>query len=497
MARRGNSSYRPRVQSRRQFLAGAAGFGGALLLGPSLLGAEQSTDAAPQVLNNAPVPSLPSLAPADDALLEDICKASAQFFFEQSHPDTGLTKDRSAADGRDARDVASLAATGFGLTALCIAEKRGWADSQKIREQVRVTLRFMYTKISNEHGFFYHFLNMRTGQRVFSSEVSSIDTAIFLTGALTCKAYFDDDEIRDLATKLYERADFAWLLRGQKIASMGWTPEHQFIGTNWDTYSELMMLYLLGLGSPTHALPPEVWAAWGRPMFDFYGVRYIGAYAPLFAHQFSHAWFDFRGKRDNFANYFTNSILATRVHKQWCLGLSGQFPDYTEDLWGISASDSPHGYTVWGGPPMMGHPDGSIVPCAAAGSLPFLPAETLRVLRTIRDKFGDKAVRKYGFVDAFNPLTNWYASDVIGIDVGITLLMAENLRTGFVWEQFMKDDAVQRGMIAAGFHAEGGATTPASQSPTTAPAATAPVTPPATPPPPSLERSVNPFWPST
>ena len=402
------------------------------------------------------------MAPADDQLLDEISKASAQFFFEQSHPETGLTKDRSSAEGNDSRDVASIAATGFSLTALCIANQRGWSDPQRILEQARSTLRFAWNKIPHEHGFFFHFLNIRSGARVLASEVSSIDTAIFLCGALACKAYFNDDEIRDLATKLYERMDFAWLLRGQKLASQGWTPEHQFIGSSWDTYSELMMLYLLGLGSPTHPLAPEVWDDWGRPIFDFYGVRFIGAYAPLFAHQYSHAWFDFRGKRDKFANYFTNSILATRVHKQWCLDLAHQFPDYSEDLWGVTASDSPHGYTIWGGPPPMGHADGSIVPCAAGGSLPFLPQETIRVLHTVREKFGEKAWRKYGFVDAFNPLTNWYNADVLGIDVGITLLMAENVRTGFVWEQFMKNQEAQRGMQIAGFQMEGKEKPPAN-----------------------------------
>jgi len=429
----------------------ATGLGGAVLLDPVVLDAQQS---APTVVQSRETVSAHPLAANDDLLLEEISKGSAQFFFEQSHPETGLTKDRSSAEGNDSRDVASIAATGFSLTALCIAHKRGWADAQRISEQVRVTLRFAWNKIPHEHGFFFHFLNMRTGERVLASEVSSIDTAIFLCGALACRAYFDDDEIRDLATKLYERVDFAWLLRGQKLASQGWTPEHQFLGSSWDTYSELMMLYLLGMGSPTHALPSEAWDHWGRPIFDFYGVRFIGAYAPLFAHQYSHAWFDFRGKRDKFANYFTNSILATRVHKQWCLSLAHDFPDYSEDLWGITASDSPRGYTIWGGPPPMGHADGSVVPCAAGGSLPFLPQETIRVLRTVREKFGEKAWRKYGFVDAFNPLTNWYDPDVIGIDVGITLLMAENVRTGFVWEQFMKNQEVQRGMIIAGFHGE-------------------------------------------
>jgi hypothetical protein len=457
MAQRQNPRRWPRVQSRRQFLIQtAAGLGSGILLDPTFLSAKQSATAVPQTA--APLTSatpLRPLAPNDDGLLEEVCKASAQFFFEQSNPDTGLTKDRSTAEGNDSRDVASIAATGFSLTALCVADKRGWSDAQNIREQVRATLRFAWNKIPHEHGFFFHFLNMRTGERVLASEVSSIDTSIFLCGALACRAYFDDDEIRDLATKLYERVDFAWLLRGQKSASQGWTPEHQFLGSSWDTYSELMMLYLLGLGSPTHPLPPEAWDNWGRPIFEFDGVRFIGSYAPLFAHQYSHAWFDFRGKRDKFANYFTNSILATRVHKQWCLGLAHDFPDYSEDLWGITASDSPRGYTIWGGPPTMGHPDGSVVPCAAGGSLPFLPQETIRVLRTVREKFGEKAWRKYGFVDAFNPLTNWYDPDVIGIDVGITLLMAENVRTGFVWELFMKNEEVQRGMKIAGFHDEG------------------------------------------
>ncbi|MGA2418537.1 MAG: glucoamylase family protein [Candidatus Acidiferrum sp.] len=460
MPRRQNFSRWPCVQSRRQFLVqSAAGFGAAVLFAPALTCAQQSAPSSPQVAN--PVTPRP-LAPADDQLLDEISKASAQFFFEQSHPETGLTKDRSSAEGNDSRDVASIAATGFSLTALCIANQRGWSDPQRILEQARSTLRFAWNKIPHEHGFFFHFLNIRSGARVLASEVSSIDTAIFLCGALACKAYFNDDEIRDLATKLYERMDFAWLLRGQKLASQGWTPEHQFIGSSWDTYSELMMLYLLGLGSPTHPLAPEVWDDWGRPIFDFYGVRFIGAYAPLFAHQYSHAWFDFRGKRDKFANYFTNSILATRVHKQWCLDLAHQFPDYSEDLWGVTASDSPHGYTIWGGPPPMGHADGSIVPCAAGGSLPFLPQETIRVLHTVREKFGEKAWRKYGFVDAFNPLTNWYNADVLGIDVGITLLMAENVRTGFVWEQFMKNQEAQRGMQIAGFQMEGKEKPPAN-----------------------------------
>ena len=389
---------------------------------------------------------------SEDAFLEELERTSFRYFWEEANPYTGLVKDRSQASGPDARTTASIAATGFGLTALSIADHRGWEDRKKIRERVRNTLRFAATRLSHVHGFFFHFLNMQSGDRDFQSEVSSIDTSIFLCGALACCAYFDDVEIRDLATKIYERVDWGWMLQGEKTLSMGWKPETGFIKARWDHYCELMMIYLLGLGSPTHPLPKECWDAWERPRFEFYGQRFIGSHAPLFVHQYSHAWFDFRGKADAYANYFENSVIATKVHKLWCLELAKQFPDYSEDLWGITASDSAHGYVAWGGPPPMGPIDGSIVPCAAGGSLPFLPAETLRVLRTIREKYPKGAWRKYSFVDVFNPLKNWYNPDVIGIDLGITLLMAENVRTGFVWEQFMKNDAAKNGMARAGFH---------------------------------------------
>ncbi len=159
---------------------------------------------------------------------------------------------------------------------------------------------------------------------------------------------------------------------------------------------------------------------------------------------------DFRGKRDRYTDYFQNSAIATDVHRRFCLDLSQQFPDYSDDLWGITASDSPKGYAVWGGPPTTGPIDGSVVPCAAAGSLPFLPDASMRVLRTIKDRYPNAWCR-YGFVDAFNPLTNWYDHDVIGIDVGISIVMAENARTGFVWETFMGNSEAQRGMERAGF----------------------------------------------
>ena len=170
-------------------------------------------------------------------------------------------------------------------------------------------------------------------------------------------------------------------------------------------------------------------------------------------HQYSQAWFDFRGKRDRYADYFQNSVIATEVHRRFCLELGKQFPDYSDDLWGITASDSQYGYVAWGGPPEMGPIDGTVVPSAPGGSLPFLTDATLRVLRNIRARYGDGAFSKYGFVNAFNPLKGWYDKDVVGIDTGITLLMAENVRTGFVWDTFMRSPEARRGMERAGFKA--------------------------------------------
>ena len=446
--------------SRRQWLKQAAGF---LALVPAASATLEAALFRRGALLTDPQKTYLNLFPSDptkyrftleqDVLLEEIERTSFGYFWEQAHPDTGLVKDRNLASGPDERNVASIAATGFGLTALCIAHQRGWQDPLQIVQRVKNTLRFAFTRLPHQHGFLWHFMNMGNGQRAFQSEVSSIDTAIFLCGALACRAYFDDAEIQDLAGRLYQRADWNWLVRGEKTIAMGWTPENGFLRTRWDSYSELMMLPLLALGSPTHPLPPEIWDAWARPNFEFDNIRYIGAHAPLFVHQYSHAWFDFRNVRDRHADYFTNSIIATKVHKIWCLELASQFPDYTDDLWGITASDSPHGYVAWGGPPQMGPIDGSVVPCATGGSLPFMPEETMRVLQTVREKYGARAWQRYGYVDAFNPLTNWYSQDVLGIDAGITLLMAENARSGFVWDHFMKNPEVQHGMSHAGFHA--------------------------------------------
>jgi hypothetical protein len=388
----------------------------------------------------------------DEQLLDEVQRASFEFFWNEASPSTGQVKDRALANGNDSRKMSSIAATGFGLTSLCIGAQREYGKHSEILERVRKTLRFLADDLPHEHGFFYHFIHMDTGRRWEKCELSSIDSSLLYCGVLTARQYFVDQEIKDLATKIYERVDWPWMLNGGKTFSMGWHPESGFLDARWEHFCELMMIYLLAIGSPTHPVPPTSWNAWTRPKIQYQGIEYISGNDPIFTHQYSHAWFDFRNKRDGYTDYFENSVKATRAHKLFCLSLRNRFPDYSENLWGISASDYAQGYTAWGGPPPQGPIDGSIVPSATGGSLPFLFDDCIRVSRNLRGGYRDKVWTKYGFVDAFNPLTGWYGADVLGIDLGITMLMAENHRTGFVWEQFMKNPEARRGMELAGFH---------------------------------------------
>jgi hypothetical protein len=441
---------RPQLMSRRTLLQQAARAGFYLPMG-SVVSRLLAQAPEPKKAPYTPLAGQLPFSEEDDALLEDLVHRNFQFFWEQANPETGLIRDRCNVTKPDNNSVCSIASVGFGLTALCIGAKRGYVSRLEARGRALLTLRFLWRKLPHHRGFFYHWANINTGERLLDSEVSSIDTAILLCGVLTCKQFFENSEISELARLIFDRVEWTWLSEDTRLLSHGWTPESGFIPYRWDNYSEMMMIYLLGLGSATHPLPAETWDAWKRTIFEYDGIQYIGSFAPLFVYQYSQAWFDFRDKRDAYADYFKNSIIATQVHKRFCLDLTGQFPDYSEDLWGITASDSKKGYVVWGGPPATGPIDGTVVPCAAGGSLPFLPQDTIRVLRTIRNKYSDHAWCKYGFVDAFNPLINWYDTDVIGIDIGITILMAENARSGFVWDMFMKNPEAVHGMQRAGF----------------------------------------------
>lgn len=404
--------------------------------------------------------ALQKLSRQDELFLEDLERRSFNYFWEQGDPNTGLVADRARTDGspmdENHGNVASIAATGFGLTALCIAAERGWIDRTQARERARNTLRFFALKAFQEHGWFYHWLDTKTGERRWKSEVSSIDTALLLAGVLTVRQYFkDDQEIVTPATKIYERADFAWMLNGHALLlSHGWKPETGFLKPRWDTYSEDTILYLLAIGSPTHPISPASWYGLWRDRYRYEDHAYFTTIGvPLFMHQYAHAWIDYRNRREirgDRIDYFENSIQATLAHRAFCVNLSHEFSAFGPNVWGITASDSAKGYLAWGGPPRDPDIDGTVVPSAAGGSLMFTPEISVMALRTMREKYGDRIYGKYGFVDAFNPNTGWVDSDVIGINVGIILLSAENLRSANVWRWFMDNREIPRAMAKIG-----------------------------------------------
>jgi hypothetical protein len=413
------------------------------------------------------VKSIPfKISPEDQAFLEDLEKRSFLYFWEQADPRTGLVLDRARMDGSlldpNHRDVASIAATGFGLSALCIAAARGWIKPASARERVSATLRFFADEAANNHGWFYHWMDAKTGARRWQSEVSSIDTALLLGGVLTARGYFSGDpEIVRLASKIYDRVDFKWMLNGHPtLLSHGWKPENGFLPTRWDTYSEDAILYLLAIGSKKFPITPRSWYAIKRERYTYDRYTYYTSVGvPLFMHQYSHAWVDFRNRRERRGlriNYFLNSIAATRAHRAFCIDISKLFPTYSANFWGITASDGPKGYMVWGGPPLTPDIDGTIVPSAAGGSLMFTPDISVPALRSMFDRFGENIYGKYGFADAFNGRTGWVASDVIGINIGIMLLSAENLRTRHVWRWFMRNPEIDRALRMVGMPASRG-----------------------------------------
>lgn len=389
------------------------------------------------------------LSKADDAFLEDLSKRSFQFFWDHSDLKTGLTLDRTLTDGSpkptsEGVKMASSAATGFALTGFCIAADRKWVKKKEAIERAKIALRFYADKSFHEKGWFYHFTDQATGERFRNSEISTIDTALLLGGVLSVKQCFKEDkEIVALADKIYDRINFPYMLAGDKyLLSHGTRPPGVFIKNRWGRFSEHQILYILAIASRTNPIPAESWFAWERNQVEFGKYKWYSGGAPLFVHQFPQAWLDLRNRKDSrapFVNFYENSVTATRAHKDFCLSLSKEFPGYTENIWGITASDSARGYIAWGGPPRHPRIDGSVVPCAAAGSLMFTPDISLPALKEMKAKYGDKIYGKYGFTDAFNPNNGWVNPDVIGIDLGITLLSAENLRSGKVWHWFMQN----------------------------------------------------------
>jgi hypothetical protein len=409
-----------------------------------------------------------TFSPEHEVFLNDLQQRLFKYFWEQADPQTGIVPDRARADGsaldENHRNVGSIAATGFGLSALCIASERRWIDPAQAIERTRVTLRFFADRAFHQRGWFYHWIDTKTGERRWNSEISSIDTALLLGGVLTVgQCFANDPEIPRLATKIYRRVDFRWMLNGDpSLLSHGWKPESGFLHPRWDTYSEDLILYLLAIGSPSFSISPRSWYALWKDRYRYAGYSYFTTIGvPLFMHQYSHAWVDFRGRRETRGDridYFQNSVNATLAHRIFCINLAHAFPGYGPDMWGITASDSAKGYLAWGGPPRDLDIDGTVVPAAAGGSLMFTPGLSVKALRRMREKHGDKIYGRYGFVDAFNPNNGWVNPDVIGIDQGIMLLSAENARTGAVWRWFMKNPEIPLALRRVGLVKAGTAT---------------------------------------
>ncbi len=388
-----------------------------------------------------PLSTFSSYLPSEEetALLTRIEKDSIHYFVRMSDKISGLTRDSSRTGS-----PSSIAATGFALAAIAIANSRGWIPHEQAKDQLRKTLKTLLTKAQHKNGFFYHFLDPRTGRRVWSSEVSSIDTAILIAGALIASQYYPGTDIERMAKDLYERVNWKWMMNGSSLVCMGWKPETGFLPYYWDSYNELIILQALAIGSPTHPIPKEAWSEWLRNQDEYHGKKIVYSYSgSLFTYQYAQAFIDFRDLNDNGINYFENSRNAAIANREYSLESTQIHRTYSENSWGLSASLGPGGYKAYGAKPGVGLHDGTIAPYAAIASIVFTPEESIRATEYLFNHYEKNLYGIFGFKDAFNLDKNWWAPEYLGIDQGIVVLMLENyLNKEAVWKNFMKLEPV-------------------------------------------------------
>ena len=387
------------------------------------------------------------LDPSDRDLLLKIQQDSLQYFIRSSNKDTGLTRDSSLPGS-----PASIAATGFSLAAFAIGASHGWIDDAYARQYLSKTLKSLLQQAEHENGFFYHFLDAKSGRRVWRSEASSIDTALLVAGALLAAQYYPGTPIAQWSQQIYDRVDWNWMMNNRELMCMGWTPENGFLSYYWDSYNELIILQALAIGASKNAIPKEAWTAWLRREEIYEGKRIIYSYSgSLFTYQYAHAFIDFRPLIDGDINYFENSVRATEANRSYSLRSMLQRKGYSPNSWGLSASLGPGGYRAYGGKPGEGVEDGTIAPYAAISSIVFTPDLSLKAVRHFYEKYRDRLYGHFGFRDAFNLDKNWWAQEYIGIDQGITVLMLENyLADGSVWKKFMANDAIRKWIELSG-----------------------------------------------
>jgi len=405
---------------------------------------------------------------SDDDFLEMVQRAAFDYFWYETNPNTGVIQDRMTNP-----TLGATGATGFGLTALCIAAERGWVTRALAAERVLTTLNFFLNTAEKYHGMYSHFLNRDTGEIISHSPnddgIDVVETAYLIAGALTCRKYFDgsdstETQIRRLATQLYEDAEWDWMLQGNHII-WHWSPNYGYGSLKVSGYNEAMIVYLLAIGSPTHPVPAHTyhdgWAASYKGPVTYYGIKLdVESWSSsLFTYQYTHCWVDFRNKKDAYTDYFINSTNATLINRAYCIANPGGFVGYGENLWGLTACDGPgfgpfQGYAARG--PFQ-FDDGTIAPTAAAGSMPFTPQYSLQTLRYMYDHYKSLLWGVYGFKDAFNLSTepNWVDEDYIGINQGPIVIMIENYRTGLIWKYFMQNEEITAAMKAVGFQDTG------------------------------------------
>ncbi len=425
------------------------------------------------------------LAEGDRAMFVDLQRQTFEYFLHEYDPGTGLIADKS-----EPGSPASIAAVGLGLSAYTVAVERGLMSRELAIERTLAAMRFFRgshqgpeADASGYRGFYYHFLDMQTGRRAWQCELSTIDTALLVAGFLCAGLYFGGDaakekEIRDLAELLYRRVDWLWAMTAAGTLSHGWKPEAGFLDASWSTgYSEALILYVLALGSPTSPIPAEGYRTWTTTFerVSVYGIEYVYA-GPLFIHQLSHAWIDFRGicddrNREDGFDYFENSRRATEVHQRYAIENPRGFAHYSRNNWGLAASDGPgpavievggvrrefDGYLARGAP--WGPDDGTVSPWAVVAALPFAPKAVSDTVRHAIARLSQVKKEGQGFDASFNPTfpsttgepNGWVSPWKFGLNEGPIILMIENHLSGEVWSRFRAGPYVASGLGRAGF----------------------------------------------
>lgn len=417
-----------------------------------------------------------------DAQLLRLQRDTFGYFIAEVNPANGLIRDTTRPGSH-----CSITALGLGLAAYTVGAKRGYVTRADAIHRVLTTLRFLRDSPQGAEpdstgykGFYYHFLHMDSGRRAWNSELSTIDTAFLIAGVLACATYFDREtanerEICDIADGLYRRIDWDWARNGSTAITHGWKPETGFLRYHWTGYNEALLLYILALGSPTHPLGRSSYEEWLRTYRwkKLYGHEFVYG-GPLFVHQLSHAWVDFRGIQDDYMrprgiDYFENSRRATYIQREYAIRNPRGFKGYDENVWGITASDGPgparlvvdgremrfFDYRARGIP--WGPDDGTLAPWAAITSLPFAPEIVIPAIECFHERYPDME-SIYGFKCSFNPSfdaagggVGWIAKGYYGLDQGPVVLMIENHLTGWFWELMKRCPYVETGLRRAGF----------------------------------------------